>query len=86
MEGHLNSRLHSLTLIYFPEGPALAQMAALQGRTFGRSLAGVLSGAAANLKSRLVGIQGISDTRVRASPSPPLRGEEQVGFILNYLF
>ena len=60
----------------------LSQVAATQGRQLGRSLAGVLSGAAANLKSRLVGMasdgRGGGGAQVRASPSPPLRSEEQV--------
>ena len=62
----------------------LSQVAALQGRQLGRSLAGVLSGAAANLRSRLA---GIADAGVRSgprgSPSPPLnKKEDLVGFVI----
>ena len=45
-----------------------------QPRQFGRSLAGVLSGAAQNIKSRIVGIAnnpGSNSPLVRSSPSPP---------------
>eukprot|EP00092_Neocalanus_flemingeri_P025315 GFUD01027450.1.p1 GENE.GFUD01027450.1~~GFUD01027450.1.p1 ORF type:complete len:1384 (+),score=386.42 GFUD01027450.1:293-4153(+) len=46
-----------------------------QPRQFGRSLAGVLSGAAQNIKSRIAGIAnnpgGSSSPLVRSSPSPP---------------
>ena len=45
-----------------------------QPRQFGRSLAGVLSGAAQNIKSRIAGIAnnpGGSSPLVRSSPSPP---------------
>ena len=65
----------------------LSQVAALQGRQLGRSLAGVLSGAAANLRSRLAGIAaetagpGGRISGPRGSPSPPLnKREERVSF------
>ena len=57
----------------------LSQVAALQGRQLGRSLAGVLSGAAANLRSRLAGIAadtGGRSTGPGGSPSPPLNKRE----------
>jgi len=59
----------------------LSQVAAHQGRQLGRSLAGVLSGAAANLKSKIVGgihVGGGGGGRITggASPSPPRRKEE----------
>ncbi len=67
----------------------LSQVAALQGRQLGRSLAGVLSGAAANLRSRLAGIAadtGGAGGRIsgpRGSPSPPLnKREDRVSFSL----
>jgi hypothetical protein len=69
-------------LIMFPiaENAAvvpLSQVAALQGRQLGRSLAGVLSGAAANLRSRLAGIADTSGrSGPRGSPSPPLSKKE----------
>lgn len=58
----------------------LSQVAALQGRQLGRSLAGVLSGAAANLRSRLAGIAdaGGRSGGPRGSPSPPLNKREDL--------
>jgi hypothetical protein len=60
----------------------LSQVAALQGRQLGRSLAGVLSGAAANLRSRLAGIadggSGRGASGPRGSPSPPLNKKEDL--------
>jgi len=51
-----------------------SNMPVSQPRQFGRSLAGVLSGAAQNIKSRIAGIAsnpGSSSPLVRSSPSPP---------------
>ena len=56
------------------QNSSLSNVPVSQPRQFGRSLAGVISGAAQNIKSRIAGMANNPNTStplVRSSPSPP---------------